>query len=86
MSLLKDPASGRVCGAHVRDQVSGREWDIRAKSVINATGPFSDTIRKMDDGKSRDIIAASAGVHIMLSDRCASSSTTQTLTISLHAC
>jgi glycerol-3-phosphate dehydrogenase len=70
--LLKDPVTGRVCGAHVRDQVSGREWDICAQSVINATGPFSDSIRKMDDAQARDIIAPSAGVHIMLSDRCTS--------------
>jgi glycerol-3-phosphate dehydrogenase len=69
LSLLKD-ASGRVCGAHVRDQVDGREFDIRAKSVINATGPFCDAVRQMDDPKTQRMIEPSAGVHIMLSDRC----------------
>lgn len=35
--LLKR-GDGSVCGAHVRDRLTGEEWDVRAKTVINATG------------------------------------------------
>ncbi|XP_004345777.2 glycerol-3-phosphate dehydrogenase 2 [Capsaspora owczarzaki ATCC 30864] len=45
-SLLKeiDPSTGkeRVCGATVRDTITGDSWDVRAKCVINATGPFCE--------------------------------------------
>ena len=55
-----------VCGAHVRDVITGEEFDVRAKCVVNATGPFTDAIRKMDDPSERNICQPSSGVHIVL--------------------
>ncbi|KAK0425857.1 hypothetical protein QR680_009430 [Steinernema hermaphroditum] len=63
--LLKD-SEGKVCGAHVKDMVSGVEWDIKAKAVINATGPFTDSIRLMADPDTKPICQPSSGVHIVL--------------------
>ncbi|TKR92966.1 hypothetical protein L596_007512 [Steinernema carpocapsae] len=63
--LLKD-GEGRVCGARVKDMVTGTEWDIKAKSVINATGPFTDSIRQMADPETKPICQPSSGVHIVL--------------------
>uniref|UniRef100_A0A0N4WPP9 Glycerol-3-phosphate dehydrogenase n=2 Tax=Haemonchus TaxID=6288 RepID=A0A0N4WPP9_HAEPC len=63
--LLKD-ANGKICGAHVKDMMSNNEWDIKAKAVINATGPLTDTIRVMADAKTKPICAPSSGVHIVL--------------------
>ncbi|KAJ2157588.1 mitochondrial glycerol-3-phosphate dehydrogenase [Coemansia sp. RSA 552] len=63
-SLIKD--DGRVCGAMMRDNETGEEWAVRAKGVINATGPFSDSILKMDEPKMPDIVAPSSGVHLVL--------------------
>ncbi|KAI5283474.1 mitochondrial glycerol-3-phosphate dehydrogenase [Ascosphaera aggregata] len=42
------------------------EFEIRAKGVINATGPFADSIRKMDEQDTPEIVAPSEGVHIVL--------------------
>ena len=39
-----------------------------AAQVINATGPFSDSIRKMSDADATEMIMASAGVHVTLPD------------------
>jgi len=70
-SLEKD-ANGRLCGAKVKDLVPERdgstaeEFTIKAKGVINATGPFTDSIRKMDDQKVPEIVAPSSGVHVIL--------------------
>ncbi|THW73399.1 DAO-domain-containing protein [Aureobasidium pullulans] len=69
-SLTKDE-NGRLNGARVRDLVadangSSDEFNIRAKGVINATGPFTDSIRKMDDQKVAEIVAPSSGVHVIL--------------------
>uniref|UniRef100_A0A8C5PY59 Glycerol-3-phosphate dehydrogenase n=1 Tax=Leptobrachium leishanense TaxID=445787 RepID=A0A8C5PY59_9ANUR len=44
----------------------GKEFDVRAKCVINATGPFTDSIRKMDDQEVLNICQPSAGVHIVM--------------------
>ena len=43
--LLVD--GGVVSGARVRDHVTGREGDIRADIVVNATGPWSEKIARM---------------------------------------
>ena len=72
-SLEKD-ANGKICGARLRDLISNSESDngkpdgfsIRAKGVINATGPFADAITQMDQPQQKEIVAPSEGVHIML--------------------
>lgn len=69
---LKKNANGKVCGARVKDLVLEKdgkpspEFSINAKGVINATGPFTDSIRKMDDHRASDIVAPSSGVHVIL--------------------
>lgn len=68
-SLLKEKdANGKdiLCGAHLKDEISGQEWDVKAKCIINATGPFTDHIRKMADPKAKEICCPSSGVHIVL--------------------
>ncbi|KAJ3228066.1 mitochondrial glycerol-3-phosphate dehydrogenase [Chytriomyces hyalinus] len=56
-----------ICGAVVRDVLTGKTWTVKAKGVINATGPFSDGLRKLDTGfTTQEIVAPSAGVHIIL--------------------
>ncbi|KAJ2616512.1 mitochondrial glycerol-3-phosphate dehydrogenase [Coemansia sp. RSA 1365] len=64
----KDETSGKesVRGAVMRDSETGEEWTVRAKGVINATGPFSDAILKMDEPQMADIVAPSSGVHLVL--------------------
>jgi len=65
IKLYKDE-NGKLNGARLKDQLTGKEWDIKAKCIINATGPFTDSIRKMDNQKARSICAPSSGVHITL--------------------
>lgn len=69
--LVKD-ASGRLCGAKVKDIINekdgkpGDEFTVKARGVINATGPFTDAIRKLDDQSVSEIVAPSSGVHVVL--------------------
>lgn len=65
--LLK--GDGKLCGAHVLDRLSGEEFSIHAQVVINATGPFADSIRKMDDPKAPSMLKVSSGIHIVLDRR-----------------
>nr|XP_015813558.2 glycerol-3-phosphate dehydrogenase, mitochondrial isoform X1 [Nothobranchius furzeri] len=64
----KDQQSGKekVCGARCRDVITGQEFDVKAKCVINATGPFTDSLRKMDEQEVANICQPSAGVHIVI--------------------
>ncbi|KAF2665652.1 DAO-domain-containing protein [Microthyrium microscopicum] len=70
-SLTKD-ANGKLTGAMVKDLEPGLngkatpEFQICAKGIINATGPFTDAIRKLDNAQIDSICAPSTGVHIML--------------------
>lgn len=72
---LEKDASGKICGARVRDVMAqvdpeagldGEEFSVRAKGVINATGPFADAIERMDDPSRKPMIAPASGAHIVL--------------------
>ncbi|KAI7831535.1 FAD dependent oxidoreductase-domain-containing protein [Gamsiella multidivaricata] len=65
VELHKD-ANKRLCGARVRDNMTGKEFNVKAKGIINATGPFTDGIRQLDDPSIQTIVSPSAGVHIIL--------------------
>jgi glycerol-3-phosphate dehydrogenase len=61
--------SGRVSGARVRDLLGGAESDVEARVVVNATGPFADAIRRLDDPDAPAMLSASSGIHIVLDQR-----------------
>jgi len=55
-----------VDGVIARDLESGREYELKSRAVINATGVFSDRIRRMDDPGTLPFMRPSQGVHIVL--------------------
>ncbi|KAK0110030.1 mitochondrial glycerol-3-phosphate dehydrogenase [Cadophora gregata] len=73
---LQKDSNGKICGARVRNTLPNRATDnddgvsdefvVRARGVINATGPYVDAIRKFDKPEDRDIVVPSSGVHIVL--------------------
>ena len=69
--LEKGP-DGRLNGARVKDIIAEKngksavEFTVRARGIINATGPFTDSIRKLDDPTVQEIVAPSSGVHVIL--------------------
>jgi len=64
--LFKKNGKRILVGARLRDELTGNEWNIKAKAIINATGPFTDHIRKMDDQNVKPICSPSSGTHIVL--------------------
>lgn len=58
--------SGLLKGVVANDLESGKEYQLEAKVIVNATGPFTDSIRKMDDINCKPFIKPSQGVHIVL--------------------
>jgi glycerol-3-phosphate dehydrogenase len=61
-SLLRDGA--RVTGARVRDLLSGAPMDVRARVVVNATGPWSDRVERLADEGARAGVRGSKGAHV----------------------
>jgi len=61
--LVKD--NGKVSGVEAKDIETGKEYTIKGKSVINATGVFVDDILKMDKPEHKKIVKPSQGVHLV---------------------
>ncbi len=59
----------RVVGVTVNDLVANETFDIRAKSIINATGPYVDVLRLQADPKTQPMLMVSSGAHIVLAKR-----------------
>ena len=66
-SLLKP--DGRVRGAVVRDALSGESFTIRANVVVNATGPWSDAVRLLDDPQAAPLLRPTKGAHVAVPRR-----------------
>jgi glycerol-3-phosphate dehydrogenase len=62
-------AKGKISGAELHDLQSDARWKLKARAVINATGPFADRLRKLDDRSAKPILRVSAGAHIVVDRR-----------------
>ena len=63
--LLKD-GEGFASGVRWRDAETGREGELRARVVVNATGVFTDDVRRMDVPGAKPVVRPSQGVHVVL--------------------
>ena len=59
-------ADGMACGARVRDEVSGEEFDIEARMVLNCTGPWTDAICSLDDPEAIPKLRPTKGSHVIV--------------------
>ncbi len=64
VGLIKE--QGVTAGVRIRDEEGGKELEVRARVVVNATGVYTDEVRKLDDPDMAPLIAASQGTHIVL--------------------
>jgi len=55
----------KVNGLNFQDTLTGEIFEVKAKVVINATGAFSDSVRRMSDENSKNIITPSQGIHLV---------------------
>lgn len=61
-----DLDGGRITKIHCRDRYSGADVSISCKTVVNATGVWSDELVKKVDPSWGTHVAPAKGVHIML--------------------
>ncbi len=64
VGLLK--TADKVSGVEVEDAETGARFECQAKIVINATGIFSDNLRRMDEPGAKKILTVSQGSHVVL--------------------
>jgi glycerol-3-phosphate dehydrogenase len=61
-------AGGRVEGAEVADRLGSASASVTARVVVNATGPWVDAVRRLEDPAAPPSSRLSKGVHITLPD------------------
>jgi glycerol-3-phosphate dehydrogenase len=59
-------SGGLIQGVRTLDVEGGREYEIRGRVVINATGVFTDAILQMDNPGAGRMITPSQGIHLVL--------------------
>ncbi|MBD2871108.1 glycerol-3-phosphate dehydrogenase/oxidase [Paenibacillus arenilitoris] len=62
-SLIYD--GDRMAGANVTDRIGGGSYAIKARKVVNATGPWVDGLREMDRSKQGKTLRLTKGVHLV---------------------
>ncbi len=55
---------GRAAGVHATDRLGGGSIEIRASCVVNATGPWTDGVRRMEDPGAKPAVLGTKGVHV----------------------
>ncbi len=58
--------AGRVVGAQVEDRLTGERAVIRANVVVNATGPWSDRVRTLEDAGAAPLLQPTKGIHVVV--------------------
>jgi len=56
--------NGRAAGATVRDRLSGASVTVRARAVVNAAGPWTDAISKLESPASGGAVLGTKGTHV----------------------
>lgn len=67
IQILHDQ-NGTVCGVKVEDVITREQFDIKAKLVINAAGPWSDLVKDLDDkhNPQNEQMRPTKGVHLVV--------------------
>ncbi|HET9038940.1 MAG TPA: glycerol-3-phosphate dehydrogenase/oxidase [Gemmatimonadales bacterium] len=58
--------AGRVVGAQIEDRLTGARGTVRASVVVNATGPWADKVRVLEDSGAAPLLQPTKGVHIVV--------------------
>jgi glycerol-3-phosphate dehydrogenase len=64
-----DKSGGRITATHVRDRVTSREGVIRARLVLNATGPWVDSVERLAGPVGPARVQPTKGVHLVVDGR-----------------
>lgn len=63
--LLYDDSGATLVGVRVVDRMSGTSYAVRARTIVNATGPWVDGLREQDRSKRGKTVRLTKGVHLV---------------------
>ena len=66
VTALTKSSAGFLDGAVCENLETGKQYRVSAKVILNATGPFSDSVRRLDDPQAAAMLAPSQGIHLVL--------------------
>ena len=58
--------AGRVVGAEIEDVLTGRRTVVRAGVIVNATGPWTDQVRWLEDPAAKPLLQPTKGIHVLV--------------------
>lgn len=64
-----EKADGLVRGAQLEDAFTGEQLSLKAHVVVNATGPWSDAMRRLDEPGAAPLLRPTKGAHIAVPQR-----------------
>ena len=56
----------KITGVNLLDTLYGNQYQVKAKSVINATGVFTDAVMQLEDAEKHDMVSPSQGIHLVV--------------------
>ncbi|WP_027415959.1 glycerol-3-phosphate dehydrogenase/oxidase [Aneurinibacillus terranovensis] len=60
---------GKVAGVRVVDQISHKMYEIYAKKIVNAAGPWVDSLREKDGSRRGKTLQLTKGVHLVIDQK-----------------
>jgi len=66
VSLVRGPDGDRVAGARVRDEETGRSFDVSAETVVVCAGVWTDLVHELAGVRAGYRVRMSKGVHIVV--------------------
>ncbi len=65
-AIAFERSGGTIHSVRALDHRSGREFSIRAKQILNATGPWGDAVRRLAGDESGPLLRPTKGVHLII--------------------
>nr|WP_255298269.1 FAD-dependent oxidoreductase [Brevibacillus dissolubilis] len=57
---------GLITGVLVKDMFDGKTYQVNAKKIVNATGPWVDKLRELDGSKKGKTLQLTKGIHLVI--------------------
>lgn len=61
--------NSKATGVRTKDELSGKEYKIYSKKIVNATGPWVDCIRTIDKYKEGKFLSLTKGTHLVFDEK-----------------
>lgn len=61
--------NSKVTGVRTKDELTGKEYKIYAKKIVNATGPWVDSIRTIDKSREGKFLSLTKGTHLVFDEK-----------------